>query len=70
MPFPTDAFFKLPLVFNGSMCQVSSSVGERESLRCGLTKPGDDDNVGDNDNNWDINDPDIPARIDQYVGII
>jgi hypothetical protein len=40
--------------------QVSSSVSESLLYRL----PGRTDNQ---DSNWDINDPDIPARIEQYV---
>ena len=46
--------------------QVSSSVGEGDVLRLSqVSKPASDSG----DNSWDINDPDIPARIEQYVSI-
>ena len=44
---------------------MSSSVGERDVFKSSNNKT-----ITDNgDTNWDINDPDIPARIDQYVSI-
>ena len=44
---------------------MSSSVGESDVFKSSNTKT-----ITDNgDTNWDINDPDIPARIDQYVSI-
>ena len=48
------------------MAQVSSSVGEGDVVRLSqASQPLSDSG----DNNWDINDPDIPARIEQYVSI-
>ena len=44
---------------------MSSSVGESDVFKSSINKT-----ITDNgDTNWDINDPDIPARIDQYVSI-
>ena len=45
--------------------KVSSSVGESDVFKSSNSKTTTDNG----DTNWDINDPDIPARIDQYVSI-
>ena len=34
-----------------------------------LKSPNSKTTTDSGDTNWDINDPDIPARIDQYVSI-
>ena len=44
--------------------KVSSSVGESD-----VFKSNNKTTTDNGDTNWDINDPDIPARIDQYVSI-
>lgn len=43
--------------------KVSSSVGETMLYTADRQTAKSDSQ----DSNWDINDPDIPARIDQYV---
>ena len=45
--------------------KVSSSVGETMLYTADRQTAKSDSQ----DSNWDINDPDIPARIDQYVSI-
>ena len=47
--------------------QVSSSVSVGESLL--YTRDRQAGKADTQDSNWDINDPDIPARIEQYVRI-
>ena len=47
--------------------QVSSSVSESDVFRSSLSHGS---KSSDADNSWDINDPDIPARIDQYVSFV
>ena len=47
--------------------QVSSSVSVGESLL--YTRDRQTGKADTQDSNWDINDPDIPARIEQYVRI-
>ena len=53
---------------NCQTSQVSSSVGE--SLLYNRERDRQSNKSDSQDNNWDINDPDIPARIDQYVRIV
>ena len=48
--------------------QVSSSVSVGESLL--YTRDRQAGKADTQDSNWDINDPDIPARIEQYVRIL
>ena len=48
--------------------QVSSSVSVGEGLL--YTRDRQAGKADTQDSNWDINDPDIPARIEQYVRII
>ena len=48
--------------------QVSSSVSVAETVL--YTRDRQSGKADTQDSNWDINDPDIPARIEQYVRIL